>query len=421
MADAVTHWNDVLLEVIRRQVGTSGTPGPVTRGGAMMHGAIYDAVNSIRPSTHRPYLVSVPASPGTSVRAAIAHAAHDTLVVAFPSQAPYITAERIKAINELPATPNVGLGEVVGKAAAAAMIAARTGDGADDMSPYTPGNQRGDWRPTTPGPKGEAVTPYWSDVKPFGIPAGNAFRPPPPGGYLSKSETLRSIEYAAQLNEVKTLGRFDSTKRTAEQEEIAFFWANELDGTYKPPGQLFDITKTVSEQKGLGIVANARLFALAALAMADAAIVAWDAKYETSLDLWRPETAIQLADTSENPATSPDTAWKPLSRMAPPDKTRFSPPFPAYVSGHATLGAAHAAVMRRALNTDNVTFTVGTEDPNAKGVTRTFNSFTEAALEDARSRVYLGVHYQWDGDNGFLSGTAAGNYIYDNVLTPIGS
>ena len=416
MADAVTHWNDVLLEVVKN---VGGAPAPIARGGAMMHGAIYDAVNSIRPSAHRPYLVSVPALPGASVRAAIAHAAHDALVAAFPTQAALIRVERDTAIQALPQTNNVSRGEVVGKAAAQAMIEARAGDGADDMTPYVSGNQAGDWRPTDANP---AATPNWPSVKPFGIPAGNAFRAPRPGGYASKTEMLQSIEYAAQFNDVKRLGRFDATQtgnRTAEQEEIAFFWANDLDGTYKPPGQLFEITKIVSEQKGLDIVDNARLFALVALAMADAGVVAWDEKYETSLDLWRPETAIKEA--AGNPATSPDGSWKPLSRKAPPDMTRFSPPFPAYVSGHATFGAAHAAIMRRFFGTDNVTFTARTDDPNASGVTRTFDSFTQAALENARSRIYLGVHFQWDGDHGFLSGTALAEYIYDNVLTPIGS
>jgi len=419
MADAVTQWNDVLLEVVQN-VGRA--PGPIARGGAMMHGAIYDAVNSIRPSTHRPYLVSVPSLPGTSVRAAIAHAAHDTLVAAFPSNAAFITAKRDAAIAALPQTPNVPRGEVVGKAAAAAMIEARTGDGADDMTPYVHETQPGSWRPTDDTP---AATPNWGSVKPFGIPAGNAFRPPRPGGYASKTEMLMSSEYAAQFNEVKTLGRCDATAtgdRTAEQEEIAFFWANDLDGTYKPPGQLFDITKVVSDQKGLGIVDNARLFALVAFAMADAGIVAWDAKFDTSLDLWRPETAIMEASTATNPATAPDTAWRPLSRKAPPDTTTFSPPFPAYVSGHATFSAAHAGIMRRFFGTDNVTFTASTDDPNLpSGVTRTFNSFTEAARENARSRIYLGVHFQWDGDHGFLSGTALAEHIYDNVLTPVGA
>ena len=418
MADAVTQWNDVLLTVIRKLKGGSAAPGPVSRGGAMMHGAIYDAVNSIRPSTHRPYLVSVPSAPGASVRAAVAHAAHDTLAVAFPSQAAFITQKRDEAIAALPASAGIARGEVVGKAAAAAMIEARTGDGADDMTPYVSGNHPGDWRPTGSGP---AVGPHWPSVKPFGIPAGNAFRPPRPGGYASKTAMLSSSEYATQFNEVKTLGHATSAARTPEQTEIAQFWANDLDGTYKPPGQLFDITKIVSAQKGLDLVDNARLFALVALAMADAAIVAWDAKYETSLDLWRPETAIREASTDNNPATPADPNWEPLS-YDPKKQVHFSPPFPAYVSGHATFAGAHAGIMRAFFGTDNVTFTARTEDPNLpSGVTRPFNSFTQAALENARSRVYLGVHFQWDGDHGVLSGTALADYVYDHVLRPIGA
>lgn len=415
MADAVTHWNDVLLKVIR-QVG--GAPGPIARGGAMMHGAIYDAVNSIVPSTHRPYLVSVPSAPGASIGAAVAHAAHDTLAAAFPTTTISLATERANAIAALPAGSDVAGGRAVGRAAAQAMIEARTGDGADDMTPYVNGTAAGDWRPTGSGP---AASPNWPSLKPFGIPAGNAFRPPRPGGYASKPGMLASPEYAAQLNEVKRLGRFNSSSRTPEQTEIAFFWANDLDGTYKPPGQHLEITKIVSAQKALDLADNARLFALVALAIADAAIVAWDAKYETSLDLWRPESAIRLAASDGNPATTQSADWKPLS-LDPATGDRFSPPFPAYVSGHATIGAATFAILRRFFGTDNVTFTATTEEPNLPaGVTRTFNSFTQAALEEARSRVYLGVHFQWDGDHGFQSGHALAEHVYDNVLRPIGA
>jgi len=249
---------------------------------------------------------------------------------------------------------------------------------------------------------------------------GQSFRPPQPGGYAYKADMLKSSEYAAQVNEVKKLGSATSATRTPEQTEIAFFWANDLDKTYKPPGQLFEITKIVSDQKGLTLVQNARLFALVALGMADAGIVAWDAKYDTNLDLWRPESAIQLATTDGNPATAGDPNWKPLSKN-PANGKSFSPPFPAYVSGHATFGAVHAAIMRLYFGTDNVTFTATTEDPNLPaGVERTFNSFTEAARENGRSRVYLGVHFQWDGDHGFISGTALGEYVHANVLKPYG-
>ena len=407
MADAVTHWNDVLLDVVR-QVG--GPPGPIARGAAMMHGAIYDAVNSIAPSTHRPYLVSVPSAPGASVDAAVAHAAHATLVAAFPAAGGFLAP--------LAPPPDASGGEIVGRVAAQTMIEARTLDGSEDDTPYVHSTLPGCWRPTG---SGAAAVPNWPNVKPFCMPSGNSFRPPQPGGYRLKTDLLKSSEYAAQFNEVKKLGSYHSTTRTPEQTEIAFFWANDLDRTYKPPGQLFDITKIVSDQKGLDVVANARLFALVALAMADAAVVAWDAKYDTNIDLWRPETAVKEATTDGNPATSGDPSWKPLSRN-PATGAHFSPPFPAYTSGHATFGAAHAGIMRRFFGTDNVTFTATTEDPNlSPGVTRTYNSFTHAAIENARSRVYLGVHFQWDGDHGFQSGNALAEYVYDNVLTPIGS
>ncbi|CAN5221131.1 hypothetical protein BH20ACT16_BH20ACT16_07240 [soil metagenome] len=410
MPDAVTHWNDVLLQIVR--VG-GGPPGPIARGGAMMHAAVSDAVNSIVP-THEAYRVSVPVAHGASIEAAIAYAAHDTLAAAFPSTTVDIAQELSLALAGLGPVASVSAGKAVGRVCAGAMIAERSGDGADDKAPYVAGDRPGDWRPTG---SGNAASPNWPAVKPFGMSSGSQFRAPRPGGYLSKTEMLASDEYAAQFNEVKDLGEATSATRTAEQTEIAVFWANDLDGTYKPPGQLFDITKTVSNQRGLDVVENARLFALVALAMADAAICAWDAKYATDLDLWRPESAIQMAATDGNANTAADIAWQPLSQNG---ASRFSPPFPAYVSGHATFGAAHAAIMRRYFGTDNITFTATSEDPNLPGgVTRTFNSFSSAARENARSRVYLGVHFQWDGDHGYESGTALAEYIFASCLRPL--
>lgn len=413
MADAVIKWNNVLLNVIR-QVG--GSPCPIARGGAMMHGAIYDAVNSIVP-THEPYLVKVAASPSASIDAAVAYAAHDSLAAAFPGTTVNLTEELNKALGMLPpgtSAADIAAGKAVGRAAAQAMITARSGDGADDNTPYVNGTQPGDWRPTG---SGAAASPNWPRVTPFAMTSGSQFRPPRPGGYLSKTEMLRSAEYAGQLNEVKDLGKSDSKTRTKEQTDIAFFWANDLDGTYKPPGHLFAITQIVSAQRSLDVVENARLFALVGLAMGDAVIVAWDAKYSTDLDLWRPESGVQLADTDGNPSTTKDANWKPLS--VDRNGNNFSPPFPAYVSGHATLGSTHAGIMRRYFGTDNVRFTATTEDPSAKKVTRTFNSFTAAGLENARSRVYLGVHYQWDADHGFHSGNALAEYVFANYLRPL--
>ncbi len=416
MPDAVTHWNDVLLDVIR---DVKGAPGPLARGGAMMHGAIYDAVNSIVP-THEPYLVRIPASPTASLDVAVAWAAHDTLAAAFSGTQVGLQAELDQALATASAgasPADVAAGKAVGKEAARAMVEARADDGADDPVAYVAGQQPGDWRPAAGQ---SAATPHWPHVKPFCMSAGDQFRPPRPGGFESKAAMLASPEYAAQLNEVQTLGAVGSTTRTADQTEIAFFWANDADGTYKPPGQLYEITKIVSGLRGLDVVENARLFALVALALGDAGVVAWDAKYATTIDLWRPVDAVRLAGSDNNGATSPDPGWEPLAED-PVTGAHATPPFPAYISGHATFGAAHAAVMRLYFGTDNVTFTATTEDPKlaGQGVTRTFNSFTQAALENARSRIYLGVHFQWDGDHGFLSGSALGEHVMATRLRPL--
>lgn len=419
MPDVVTAWNDVLLEVYR-DVG--GAPGPLARGGAMVHGAIHDAVTSVVPA-YEPYLVRVPTSPSASVEAAVAYAAHDALAAAFPSSTVDLAAELGKALALLPpgtTSTQVAAGRAVGEATAAAMVAARQDDGAEVNLPYVAAARPGQWQPTG---SGGAASPNWPSVRPFCMISGRQFRPPRPGGYASITELLRSPEYAAQLNEVQTLGSSTSSSRTADQTEIATFWANDLDGTYKPPGHLFAITQVVSAQRGLDVLDNARLFALVALAMADAAVVAWDAKYATDLDLWRPESAVRLADDpvlgDGNPSTTGDPAWVPLS-FDPVKAVHFSPPFPAYVSGHATFGAAHSAVMRGFFGTDNVTFTAPTEDPNLPaGTTRTFSSFSEAARENARSRVYLGVHFQWDGDHGNLSGDALGQHVVATRLRPL--
>lgn len=317
--------------------------------------------------------------------------------------------------------------QLYGECVADLIIAERAGDGYNVSVPYNHETDPGQWRPTNSGP---AATPHWGRVTPFGRwSPQDRFRPVLPGGYATRNEVLNSEEYAEQVKDVKLNGSTHSTLRTPEQTEIGFFWANDLDGTSKPPGQLFTLTGIVSQYKELSLEENARLFALAAIAMADASIIAWGTKYETGLDLWRPETAIREADLDGNAATIADKGWTPLSRTAPalgmecmhghvmPDY--FSPPFPAYTSGHATFAAAHAAIMRNYFNTDNVSFTLSTEDPNAIGVERSFNSFSSAALENARSRIYLGVHFQWDGDEGYFSGTSAGNYIYSNLLRKI--
>jgi hypothetical protein len=345
--------------------------------------------------------------------AAMNKAAYDVLRAVFPARS--FSAELSAAQAAVPngATDvETQRGESVGAQVAAAVIARRSGDRSDDNTPYTPASgQAGAWRPTTAN--AAAVTPNWGRVTPFVMSSGAQFRPPLPGGFTSYPALLASPQYAAQVTEVKNLGAAKGlpTQRTAEQEQIAFFWANDVLGTYLPPGQMLEHTLIVSQMRGLGVAENARLFGLMALALADAAIAAWDAKYLTDIDLWRPESAIQL---STDPAVR-DANWKPLSNQ---NDVSFSPSFPAYVSGHATFGAAWAAVLRGYFGTDELTMRLTTDDPDARGVVRTFTSFSQAALENGRSRVYLGVHYQWDADHGFQSGSRVGDLVVANALRP---
>ncbi|WP_242054847.1 hypothetical protein [Nostoc flagelliforme] len=215
MIDQVINWNNVYLQAIRVN---GGAPGPISRTGAILHTAIYDAVNSIE-KTHKPYLGIIPAAFGASKEAAAVYAAYTVLssVSVYPNSKEksqsFFDTELKKARKEL---ENSGLsmqsiddGKELGIAAAQAIIQNRQGDGFNDNTPYTPGKQPGDWRPTG---SGDAVTPNWGKVKPFSPTQIEKFRPTRPAGFDNKQDLLASVEYAAQVNEVKRLGSATSTE-----------------------------------------------------------------------------------------------------------------------------------------------------------------------------------------------------------------
>ena len=426
IGDHVLFWNDVLLKTYR---AVGGAPGPLARSGAMMHLAMFNAVNTTSCYQHGSYEVfdcmaidytgdnTISGSwANGDVETAIDYAAYTVLASLYPTLS--FSADLTAAQDSIPVDASQQQGQAIGVKAANNMLSYRSTDRSNDATVYTPSTSPGFWRPTG---SGNAATPNWGKVFPFSRFTEDykiyQMRPRLPGGYSTMSALLSSSAYAAQLNEVKSLGRATGSTRTATQTQIAWFWANDLDGTYKPPGQLYALTRIVSAQRGLDQLANLRLFALVAGAMADAGIMAWDAKYLTDIDLWRPETAIHLADTDGNNQTSPDTAWLPLS--ADRNGVNFSPPFPAYISGHATFAAAWAKTMERYFGTDAISFTATTEDPHAVGVTRTFASFSAAAVENARSRIYLGVHYQFDADYGVSTGNKVGEYTTSKLLQKV--
>jgi hypothetical protein len=215
---------------------------------------------------------------------------------------------------------------------------------------------------------------------------------------------LTSAKYAADYNEIKALGAAAGSTRTSDQSEIALFWADGS-GTETPPGHWNSIAQQVGLGQGNTLEDNARLFALLNLAMADAAICAWDAKY--SFDFWRPVTAIRNGDLDGNPATEADPAWRSFI---------VTPPFPDYVSGHSTFSGAASAVLAMFYGTDHIAFTIGSDF--LPGVTRSFTSFSSAAEEAAVSRLYGGIHFRSATTDGLHAGLDIGTWAFAHFLQP---
>jgi hypothetical protein len=216
---------------------------------------------------------------------------------------------------------------------------------------------------------------------------------------------LDSAEYAAAFDETKELGRLDSSTRTEDQAQIAYFWANG-GGTWTPPGHWNRVAQIVGDARGNTVVENARLFALLNIALADAAIVSWDNKY--AFNHWRPVTAIAGTQDDGNEDTQSDPDWLPLLN---------TPPFPEYTSGHSTFSGAAAKVLERFFGADDVEFTV--ESDGEPVVLRTYDSFSQAAQESADSRVYAGIHWRYSNQDGLVGGQALGDYVSENFLTAL--
>ncbi len=405
-ADVVMDWNSTWVDCVR---ATGGPPTPVSRSGAMVHAAIYDAVISID-RTYEPYLGYVAAPDDASPEAAASQAAHDVLVHLYPGRQAILDAALTTALDPIPNGHAKAAGLRVGREAARNIIEARENDGSEDATPYLVGTDPGDWRPTYPDFTAP-FTPHWGRVKPWTMIRGDQFRPAGPFGTADMQSVLTSPHYARVFEDVKEYGARYSRKRTEYETQTAFFWANDVDGTYKPPGHLNHVAQVLARQQRLTLTQSARLFALLNIALADAGIVAWDCKYETSFDFWRPITGIREADTDGNPRTAADPTWEPLNA--------FTPPFPAYISGHATFAATAAAVFADFFGTDRITYTISTDEPLHTGGPRTYRSFHEAAVENGRSRVYLGVHWHFDADDGLAAGTALGHHVAHAILRPV--
>lgn len=405
--DALT-WNSNVLAV----AAANGQNGVVqTRTLAMAHAAIHDSLNAIE-KRYEPYAFDGNAAAGASPAAAVAAAAHGVLrgLIPFFGTASQQSAARqmvdeqyAHALTLIALGASRGDGLWIGRQAAATILALREGDGALQANvPYTPISLAGFWQPTPnpvpsdpPGVPGlqPAVLPRWGDVTPFALRTGAQFRPegPPP---------LTSAQYAADYNEVNAIGSQFSATRTVQQSEIARFW---YEGSQVGWNR---IARNAATEQRLDLWEQARLLALVNFALADGFIAGWNARY--LYQFWRPVTAIRAAADDGNGDTTPDPAWNTFLN---------TPAIPEYPSTHSTLGAAVAEVLETFFENTRYWF-IATSGPPFAGITRSFNSFQEAAEENAASRVFAGVHFRTACVDGVLLGRQIGKFTIQHYLRP---
>ncbi len=394
--DVILQWNRVLGQTLQIPNAQPPTVNPV-RSFAMMHLAMFDAVNSIDRS-YTPYLTDVGnSSHNASLEAAAAQAAHDVLAGLYPNQQSIFDAELAQSLSGIPVN-RTRQGIRVGHIVAARMLENRANDGwSAPWTPYilppTPGN----WQETSPGPyPGFAIFTNNPGVTPFALTQNTQFLAAPP-------PALSSAEYAAAFNEVKQLGAANSTLRTADQSLTAQLWAN-------PPvsdGLMFGVVRSTALARNNSTVENARLFALIFMVFHDAIETAFTGQY--TYGFWRPETAIRRAGEDGNADTTADANWNSLIP---------APPHPSYPSAASTVSASLATTLALFYERDDIQFQInfgGT--PN---VTRNYRSFSALTNEIARSRVFGGVHFPTDTAAGQSAGRSVANYVFLNYLRPRG-
>jgi len=392
--DEVIQWNKTLLTIVRTPGAQPATVHP-TRSFAIMHAAVYDAVNSIDP-THKPYLVRIEhASPHASQEAAAAAAAHETLMTLYPAFQAALDQQYDQSLAQIPDGVDKAAGIDVGKAVAQAILTLRSDDGsAATPIPFVFGNAPGDYQSTPPNFPAQPVFTHWSRVTPFALERAKQFRLGPP-------PALSSAEYTAAFNEVKALGIADSTAASADQALIGRFWNGAIQNYWN------EITQTAVQAHHLTTAQSARVFALLNLTLADEVIAFYDTKY--TYDLWRPVTAIRAAAADGNPETAADPVWLPQAGKTAAD--------PSYPGAHASISSGAAFVLRSVFGARPFHLSVTSEV--LPGVVRSFDSFADAEKEASLSRIYAGQHFRSDENAGENLGSAVADFVVDNFLTRV--
>jgi hypothetical protein len=415
-ADIAADWGVIAGRAIRADNATNPLgrgPTYASRTTAMVDVAMFDAANAVQ-NTYSSYAYSGATNPAASPEAAAAKAARDVLASLYPTQTALFDTQLSTHLSTITDATARNAGLSLGSAAAQSIITARATDGAHTGLTYTFNPDPGHYRPTGvntyPSNPTIPVGIGWGEVTPWVLTSASQFTTPGP-------PALNSPQYTAAYNEVKAYGALNSSVRTADQTEIGIFWAYDR-GSLGPPTILYNnIVSVLSETANLNLVDSTRLHALSSIAQADAIIASWKVKYET--DFWRPIDGIREGDFDTNPDTVGDPAWQPLGAPGSnPASTAddFTPPFPGYVSGHSAFGGALFEVARDFFDGSTFEFTLASGE--LPGVTRTYTDFDTPEAENAVSRVYLGVHWSFDDDDGITLGNEIGDYTFKTIMQP---
>ena len=390
--DAVLEWNAHAANSI---VAVANQPPP--RGLirlAIVHVAVYDAVNAVEgypfaPYAVTPYVVS-PASP----EAAAAAVAHDVLIGLFPDQQADLDAKYAASLAAIPDGPAKTNGVSVGQQAAAGILSFRANDGRDLVVPYTPGVGPGFWNPTPPGFIA-AQAPEVAHVQPFTLKSPSQFRAEPP-------PDLSSETWVRDYNETKSLGRATDSTRTPEQTDLARFISDQ------PMLQWNRAWRGISVAKELSLADNARFFAMLTSASADALIACWDSKF--FYNRWRPVTAIRAGDTDGNPETEPDLDWIGLV---------ITPNHPEYPAAHGCFSGASAETLEFFFETDKFDFSINSKVAGLTNPERHYTSFSQALQDALDARIYGGMHFRNSNHKGAIIGKQVSHFTTSHFFRPL--
>jgi hypothetical protein len=384
--NVITDWDEKAVSVV--QTGTAPPPPTAFRTMAILHVAMFDAVNSIEPH-YQPYKIRLAATPDTSKEAAAAAAAGAVLVKLVPDAAADVQSTLMSYLATLPDGEAKSRGVQLGQEVATRILGLREKDGASAPDTYRPKTKPGVYIPTP-----ITVGSQFPNVTPFAITSPSQFRPKPP-------PSLKSQQWARDYNEIKDLGEKNSTRRTARQTEDARFWL--LVG----PRSTYPLPRQVAVASNMSVLDSARFMALVSIATMDAMIAVFDAKYK--YEFWRPITAIRNGDIDGNPATERVATWQPID---------VTPMHPEYPCAHCITSSAIAAAIEAVLGTEEIP-EVTLTSAFAPGVTHRFTDLRAYTEEVANARIYAGFHYRSSTIIGREMGQKIGDWVVKSVMQPV--